>query len=99
MTATVNGQPPITSPVGGLPVSWEERAAELARRMTVLADAKMRATVVHAEAYLDADGPATLRDQVARLAAASAQQDAAYAQAELECYRLLLDAARDGRPE
>ncbi len=94
MTALANGSPPAASPAGGLlPVTWEERAAKLARLLTDLADARTYAVVLHAKAYLDAEGPGVAREQVAKLAAAEAQKAAGHIQAEVEAYRLLLDVA------
>lgn len=80
-----------------LAASWPERAAKLERLMGRLAAARARAAEDYATAWLAAEGTDKRREQTARLATVDAQLAADDARAELEAYRLVLDAAaREG---
>lgn len=92
MTAAQNGT---GRTLRALPATWEQRADKLERLMRAHARARSAHTRAHARAYLDATGPAPEREQAARLAAADLAEQADYARAELDAYRLLLDAARE----
>lgn len=75
-----------------LPRTWDERAAKLGSLIYALGRAKMAATETHARAYLAEQGPAEQRTQAGKLAAAEAQLGADRARADLEAYRLLVNA-------
>ena len=83
-----------TSPAPCLPGTWPERARQLQRLLDKFAEAKARATREHAAAYLAAEGPGLQREQAAKLAACNSVLAADYAKAEIEAYRLLIDAER-----
>lgn len=94
MATTGNtGQAAHPSPVGGLPASWQDRAARLRELLASLARARAAETEQYARAFLNEIGAVEARTQAARLAAGQSHLAAELAAADVAAYQLMLRAA------